>query len=208
MYSTTIKNLIEQFMTLPGIGPKTAERLALSLASKPKAKIEDFIKSLNNIKNLKVCQICHNFSDTNPCSICTDKNRDKNTICIVADATDLEAIETTKKFHGLYHILGGLIDPMIGITPDKLFIKELVNRIKNEKINPHTSGASVGVKEIILAFDSNIQGEATITYLKNVFSKTNLKITRLARGIPMGSDIEYTDEITLSSALENRKSLN
>lgn len=194
-------------MALPGIGPKTAERLALSLASKPKAKIDDFIKSLDDIKELKVCQICHNFSDTNPCSICSDKNRDKNIICIIADSTDLEAIEATKKFNGLYHILGGLIDPMIGITPDKLFIKELINRIKNEKI-----------KELILAFDSNIQGEATIAYLKNILKNSNIHphtsesggitISRLARGIPMGSDIEYTDELTLSSALENRKSLN
>ncbi len=183
-------------MTLPGIGPKTAERLALFLASKPKIKIDEFINSLTNIKTLKVCQLCNNFSDINPCPICSDSNRQKDTICVVATTTDLEVIESTGKFNGHYHILGGLIDPMIGLTPDKLFIKELVNRIKNGKI-----------KEIILAFDANIQGEATTTYLKNILKNSNLTISRLARGIPMGSDIEYTDELTLSSALENRKKL-
>jgi len=194
-------------MTLPGIGPKTAERLALFLASKPKAKIDDFIKSINDTRELKVCQLCNNFSDTNPCSICSDPNRQKNIICVVSSTADLEVIESTGKFNGLYHILGGLIDPLSGITPDKLFIKELVNRVKNNKIT-----------ELILAFDSNIQGEATIAYIKNIFKDSNLQphtsksggitISRLARGIPMGSDIEYTDEITLSSALENRKNLN
>lgn len=183
-------------MTLPGIGPKTAERLALFLASKPKIRIDDFIQSLQNTKNLKVCQLCNNFSDINPCPICSDSHRQKDTICVIADSSDLEIIESTKKFNGLYHILGGLIDPLSGITPDKLFIKELANRIKNENI-----------KEIILAFDANIQGEATTTYLKNIFKNSNITITRLARGIPMGSDLEYTDELTLSSALENRKKL-
>lgn len=184
-------------MALPGIGPKTAERLALFLASKPKAKIDDFIKSIDDTKELKVCQLCNNFSDTNPCSICNNPHRQKGIICIVSTTTDLEIIESTGKFNGIYHILGGLIDPLSGITPDKLFIKELVNRVKNNKIT-----------ELILAFDSNIQGEATITYLKNIFKNSNLKISRLARGIPMGSDLEYTDEITLSSALENRKNIN
>ena len=183
-------------MTLPGIGPKSAERIALFLASKPKTKIDEFIKSLQNIKELKVCQLCHNFSETNPCPICNDSNRQKDTICVIANASDLEVVESTKKFNGLYHILGGLIDPLAGMIPDKLFIKELVNRIKNEKI-----------KEIILAFDANIQGEATTTYLKNIFKNSQTTITRLARGIPMGSDLEYTDELTLSSALENRKKL-
>ena len=183
-------------MTLPGIGPKSAERLALFLASKPKAKIDDFIKNLENTKNLKVCQLCNNFSDINPCPICSSSNRQKDTICVVANSSDLEVIEATGKFNGVYHILGGLIDPLSGLTPDKLFIKELVNRIKNGK-----------VKEIILAFDANIQGEATTTYLKNILKNSNIIISRLARGIPMGSDLEYTDELTLSSALENRKKL-
>ncbi len=183
-------------MTLPGIGPKTAERLALFLASKPKAKIDEFINSLTNIKTLQVCQLCTNFSDINPCPICSDSNRQKDTICVVSNSSDLEVMESTGKFNGVYHILGGLIDPLSGLTPDKLFIKELVNRVKNGKI-----------KEIILAFDANIQGEATTTYLKNIFKNSQIKITRLARGIPMGSDLEYTDELTLSSALENRKKL-
>ncbi len=196
MYPNIIKNLIEQLMTLPGIGPKTAERLALFLASKPESKINDFIKSIDDTKELKVCQLCNNFSDTNPCAICSDASRQKDTICIVANSSDLEVMESTGKFNGVYHILGGLIDPLSGITPDKLFIKELVNRVKNEQ-----------TKELILAFNSNIQGEATTTYLKNIFKNSNITISRLARGIPMGSDIEYTDEITLSSALENRKRL-
>ncbi len=181
-------------MTLPGIGPKTAERLAIHIASRPKLKIDEFIKSINDIKELKICQLCNNFSETNPCSICNDGQRDKSIICVIADTSDLEVIESTKKFNGLYFILGGLIDPLSGLTPDKLFIKELVNRIQKNDI-----------KELILAFDANIQGEATINYLKNILKNSPIKISRLARGIPMGSDLEYTDEITLSSALENRK---
>jgi recombination protein RecR len=196
MYPNIIKNLIEQLMTLPGIGPKSAERLALFLASKPKVKIDDFIKVLHDTKELKVCQLCNNFSDVNPCPICSSSNRQKDTICVVSNSSDLEVMESTGKFNGVYHILGGLIDPLSGLTPDKLFIKELVNRIKNGS-----------VKEIILAFDANIQGEATTTYLKNIFKNSNITISRLARGIPMGSDLEYTDELTLSSALENRKKL-
>jgi len=183
-------------MTLPGIGPKSAERLALFLASKPKIKIDDFIKVLQDTKELKVCQLCNNFSDINPCPICSSSNRQKDTICVVANSSDLEVMESTDKFNGIYHILGGLIDPLSGYTPDKLFIKELVNRVKNGN-----------VKEIILAFDANIQGEATTTYLKNIFKNSQITISRLARGIPMGSDLEYTDELTLSSALENRKRL-
>ncbi len=197
MYPATIKNLIEQLMTLPSIGPKTAERLALFLAAKPKIKITKLIKSLQEIEKLKVCQLCNNFSDTNPCPICNNPNRQKKIICVVANSSDLEVIESTGKFNGLYHVLGGLIDPLGGITPDKLFIKELVNRIKNDNI-----------QEIILAFDANIQGETTTSYLKNILKNLKITISRLARGIPMGSDLEYTDELTLSSALENRKKLN
>lgn len=196
MYPRPLQNLIDQLTSLPGIGPKTAERLALSLASKPKIKIEEFTNSLDDLKNLKVCQLCHKFSDTNPCSICANPNRDKSTLCIVSDVQDLETIESTKKFNGLYHILGGLIDPISGITPDKLYIRELLNRVKTEN-----------TKEIIIAFDANIQGEATTNYIKNILKDSNIKITRLARGIPMGSDIEYTDGITLSSALENRREI-
>jgi len=194
MLPKPLKNLIDQFTTLPGIGPKTAERLAISLVSRPKNKIEEFSNSLLAIKDLKVCNICNNFSDTNPCSICSDSNRNGKIVCVIATSVDLETIENTKKFNGLYHILGGLIDPIMGITPDKLFINELVNKIKQKDI-----------EELILAFDANIQGEATTTYLKNILANQNIRITRLARGIPMGSDIEYTDEITLSSALENRR---
>ncbi len=196
-YPQSIKKLIDQFLTLPGIGPKTAERLALSIASRPKAKIEEFINPFLNLNDLKVCQMCRNFSDSNPCEICNNINRDKFTICVVSTPKELEAIERTHKYNGLFHILGGLIDPIMGITPDKLFIKELTERIKNEN-----------TQELILAFDTSIQGEATITYLKNILASFGVKITRLAKGIPMGTDIEYTDEITLSSALENRKELN
>jgi len=196
MFPKSLKNLIDQFLTLPGVGPKTAERLAISLISRPKNKIEEFVNALSSIKDIKVCSSCNNFSDTNPCLICSDEKRNQKLICVISTSTDLEAIESTRKFNGVYHILGGLIDPIIGITPDKLFIKELINRIKNNNI-----------EELVIAFDANIQGEATTTYLKNILSSLNIKITRLARGIPMGSDIEYTDEITLSSALENRKEI-
>jgi recombination protein RecR len=194
VFPKSLKNLIDQFITLPGVGPKTAERLAISMIARPKVKIDEFITALSSIKDIKVCSICNNFSDINPCAICADEKRLQKIICVVATSTDLETIESTKKYNGSYHILGGLIDPIAGITPDRLFIKELVNRIKNNDVD-----------ELILAFDANIQGEATTTYLKNILAGFNIKITRLARGIPMGSDIEYTDEITLSSALENRR---
>lgn len=194
MFPKSLKNLIDQFITLPGVGPKTAERLAISMISRPKVKIDEFITALSQIKDIKVCSVCNNFSDINPCIICSDEKRLQKVICVVATSTDLETIESTRKYNGTYHILGGLIDPIIGVTPDRLFIKELISRIKNNDID-----------EIILAFDANIQGEATTTYLKNILANMNIKITRLARGIPMGSDIEYTDEITLSSALENRR---
>ncbi len=196
MYPFSLKNLIDNLLTLPGIGPKTAERLAIHIASRPKLKIEEFIQSLNSLKELKVCSLCNNFSEDNPCSICQNQKRNRKIICVVAETSDLEVIEATQRFNGLYFVLGGLIDPLSGINPEKLFIKELVNRVQKDAI-----------QELILAFDSNIQGEATINYLKNVFQNSPVKISRLARGIPMGSDIEYTDEITLSSALENRKRL-
>lgn len=193
----TIKNLIDQFNKLPGIGPKTAEKLAFYLLKQPRESLTEFAQSLVKAKdNLTICKICQNLSEISPCSICQDPQRDKKVICIVADAQDFLAIEKTGVYHGLYHILNGTLNPLEGITPDKLNVKQLVERIKNDKI-----------KEIILAFNPDVEGETTMLYLTKLLKEFKIKITRLGRGLPTGSDIEYADEITLTNALQARKEL-
>ena len=191
-----IKKLIEEFDKFPSIGPKTASRLIFNLLHR-----KDDIKILSDALNeayekIHFCPQCFNLTDEGLCNICNDIKRDKKNICIVSNNQDVEAIEKTKEFNGTYHLLNGLLSPLEGITPDKLKIKELLNRIKKDN-----------VKEIILALDQSIEGEATIIYISKLLKDFDIKITKLARGIPMGANIEYTDEITLSSALKNRKEI-
>jgi recombination protein RecR len=191
-----IKKLIEEFDKFPSIGPKTASRLIFNLLHR-----KDDIKILSDALNeayekIHFCPQCFNLTDEGLCNICNDIKRDKKNICIVSNNQDVEAIEKTKEFNGTYHLLNGLLSPLEGITPDKLRIKELLNRIKKDN-----------VKEIILALDQSIEGEATIIYISKLLKDFDIKITKLARGIPMGANIEYTDEITLSSALKNRKEI-
>lgn len=195
-YPQIIKKLIDQFSKLPGIGPKTAERLVFYLVKQPKENLVEFSAILQELKDkVTICSECQNFSETSPCPICNDKKRNPKVICIVAKPQDLFALEKTGEYQGVYHVLGGLIDPLEGITPDRLKIKELVARIKKD-----------GVLEIILALNSDMPGETTILYLTKLFKQfKNIKITRLAQGLPSGSDLEYSDEITLSSALKGRK---
>lgn len=195
-YPSSVKNLIEQFTRLPGIGPKTAERLVFYLLKQPKENLVKFGLTLQNLQNkITVCQQCYNFAETNPCLICQDKKRNQKLICVVAKPQDIIALEKTNEYQGVYHILGGLIDPLEGITPDKLKIKELVERIKKD-----------GVLEIILALNSDMPGETTILYLTKLLKQfKNIKISRLAQGLPIGSELEYADEITLSNALKGRK---
>jgi len=193
-----IQNLIDQFTKLPGIGPKTAERLAFAFIKWPAKEKEEFAKVFSQINgSITHCSVCHNISEKDPCTICSDKARDKAKICVVAEPHDLAAIENTNEFKGTYHVLGGVLEPLYGITPDKLKINELLAKVQKNKIS-----------EIILAFNPDMEGEATMIYLKNLLQPfKKIIITRLARGMPVGADLEYTDEITLSNALKNRKEI-
>ncbi len=191
-----IKNLIDEFDKLPSIGPKTATRLVFNLLHR-KEDLRSFSEALREAyQKVHFCPQCFNLTDEGLCNICNDSQRDKKAICIVAHNQDVEAVEKTAEFNGTYHLLNGLLSPLEGITPDKLKVKELVERIKRDK-----------VKEIILALDQSMEGEATIIYISKLLKDFDIKISKLARGIPMGANIEYTDEITLSSALKNRKKI-
>jgi len=197
MLPSSIQKLIEQFSRLPGIGPKTAQRLAFYLLKKPQTDLEVFAQSLINAKkDLKTCSICLNLSQQDPCLICSDGSRDQNTICLVAENHDLESIERTGEYKGVYYILGGVLNPLEGIGPDNLNLSQILDRLKSGKI-----------KEIILGLNPDLEGESTMIYLQQLLKPLNIKITRLAKGLPSGSDIEYADEITLGSALKNRKEL-
>ena len=195
-YPPSIKELIDQFTRLPGLGPKTAERLVFYLLRQPKADLSKFGLALEHLKDKIIqCNQCYNFAETNPCLICSNKNRSPKVICVVAKPQDLFTLEKINEYQGVYHVLGGIIDPLEGITPDQLKIKELVERIKQ-----------VGAVEIILALSPDLPGETTILYLTKLLKQfKNIKITRLAQGLPSGSDLEYVDDITLTSALKGRK---
>ena len=193
----SIKSLIDQFSQLPGIGPKTAERFVFYLLKKDSVELKKFADNLGQLKDkIKICSVCQNYSEQDPCLICQDKNRDQSIICVVAEPTDLAAIEKTGEFKGVYHILGGALNPLDNITPDKLKINELVGRIKKNR-----------PKEIILGLNPDIEGETTALYLNKILKTLDIKVTRLAKGLPMGSDLAYADQATLASALNNRKSI-
>lgn len=193
----SIKNLIEELSKLPGIGPKTAERLTFYLLRSSDEDIKKLGSAILNLKHkIKICQICFNLSENNPCNICSDQSRDKSKICVVEEPLDVLALEKTKAYNGFYHILGGVISPIEGIGPDDLRIKELLIRLKNN---------SNEIKEIILATNPSLEGEATSMYLKKLLEPLGIKITRIARGLPTGAELEYADEITLIRALEGRK---
>lgn len=196
-FPQAIQNLIDQFAKLPGIGPKTAERLVFYLLKWSQKEKDDFAKALTDLNySITHCSVCHNISEKNPCLICADKSRDKTKICVLAESHDLAAIENTSEYKGLYHVLGGVLDPLHGITPQKLKTDELLAKIQENNLS-----------EIILAFNPDMEGEATMIYLNNLLKPFKIKITRLARGMPVGSDLEYTDEITLTNALKNRREI-
>ncbi len=190
-----IQNLIEEFSKLPGIGPKTAQRLTFYLLRRPEqASISLGNAAIDLKKDISICSICCNFSEGEVCPICSDGYRDSSLICVVAEPLDAVAIEKTGQFKGLYHVLGGAISPVEGIGPDDLFIKELIIRANSGE-----------VKEIILATNPNLEGETTALYIQNQLKDLDIKITRIARGLPVGGDLEYADEITLTRALEGRR---
>ncbi|MFZ5365284.1 MAG: recombination mediator RecR [Patescibacteria group bacterium] len=196
IYPSEIENLIDKFNQLPGIGRKTSEKFVFYLLRQSPEFLNQFASSVLNLqKNLSFCQTCGNFSGLKKeCDICADSRRDRSLLCIVEDVQDLGVIESTKEYRGLYHVLGGQINPLEGITPEKLNIQKLIDRVKKEKFS-----------EIILALNPDIQGEATSLYLVKLFKPLNLKFTKLARGLAMGSDLEYTDETTLTNALKGRQ---
>ena len=196
-YSPTIEKLIESFEKLPSIGHKTAIRLAFYILQQSNNETEEFIKSITDAKNnLKYCDICFNISDTNPCQICGNPKRDKSIICVVEDVKDIIAMERTHEFNGTYHVLHGSISPMNGIGPDDIKIKELLQRVQQNEIT-----------ELILATNPRVEGEATAMYISKLVKPLGVKVTRIAHGIPVGGDLEYTDEITLTKALEGRREL-
>jgi len=194
MFPKSFQKLIDHFASLPSIGPKLAERLVLYLWRYDKEKLEDFAKSLTDIKEkIKFCKTCFNISENDLCFICADKKRDQSVICVVEEPLDIIALEKTKKFNGLYHALGGMISAQ---NSNDLKINELKNRLKNREI-----------QEIIIATNPTTEGEATALYLARLIKPSNIKITRLARGLSTGGDIEYADEATLSGAIEGRKEM-
>lgn len=196
-YSPSIEKLIENFEKLPSIGHKTAIRLAFHVLDMDKEKTDEFISSIIEAKkNLKFCSKCFNISDTDPCPICNSPKRDQSTICVVEDVRDVIAMERTHEFKGVYHVLHGSLSPMNGIGPDDIKIKELISRLGDNN-----------VKEIILATNPRVEGEATAIYLSKIIRPLGIKTTRIAQGIPVGGDLEYTDEVTLSQALEGRREL-
>jgi recombination protein RecR len=192
-----ISRLIEEFNKLPGIGPKSAQRLAYHLLQSPPERSRDLAEAIIALKqNLRLCSICLNITDTDPCGICSDMTRDMTRICVVEEPIDILPLERTKKFRGLYHVLHGVISPGDGIKPEDLHIRELLDRLTANSII-----------EVILATNPNAEGEATSMYIQRLVSPLGIRVTRLARGLPFGGDLEYADDITLSRAMEGRQEM-
>lgn len=189
-----LTKLTECFARLPGIGRKSAQRLAFHILRMPEEEAKAFANAILEAREkIGYCEICKNITDTPRCSICSDETRDKSTVCVVEDPRDVIAIERTKEYHGLYHVLGGLISPMDGIGPENLFIKELLARLGDGS-----------VKEVIMATNPTVEGEATAMYLSRLIKPMGIKVSRLAYGIPVGGNLEYADEVTLYRAIEGR----
>ena len=192
-----ISKLIEEFEKLPGIGHKTAQRLAFHVLNLEKERVKELASAIVNAKShIKYCSICGNLTQNDPCDICMNKNRDDEVICVVESSKDIMVLEKMREFRGKYHVLNGTISPMNGIGPNDINIRGLLNRISNGN-----------VKEIILATNPNIEGEATAMYISKLLKPFLIKTTRIAHGIPVGGDLEYADEITLSKAFEGRREL-
>lgn len=196
-YPEPIAKLIEGFMKLPGIGPKTAGRLAFFVLSMKEDDVLDLAKALVNAKRqLSHCTICQHITDEDPCAICRDKTRDQTIICVIQDPKDVIAMERTKEYDGIYHVLHGAISPMDGIGPEDIKVAELIRRLEDDQ-----------VQEVILATNPTIEGEATAMYISRLLKPAGLKVTRIAHGLPVGGDLEYADEVTLSKAMEGRREL-
>ena len=195
-YPIAIEKLIEEFAKLPGIGKKTAQRLTLYVLNLPKDEVEEFANALTKARGtIKYCSICGNFTDKDPCAICSNPNRDKHTICVVEYPKDIMTMEKVREYNGMYHVLHGTISPMAGRGPNDIKLKELISRINGE------------IKEVIVATNPNVEGEATAMYISKILKPLGAKVTRIAHGIPVGGDLEYYDEVTLSKAMEGRREM-
>lgn len=196
-YIAPLQRLIEEFRRLPGIGGKTAVRLAFSVVSGSEERAQSFADAILAAKReIRTCSVCCNLSASERCPVCSDPDRDGSVICVVEDARDVMAMERIRDYHGLYHVLGGALSPMNGVTPDALHIKELLSRLSDPAI-----------QEIIIATNPTVEGEATAMYLARLLRPLGLTVTRLAYGIPVGGDLEYADEVTLHRAMEGRRSI-
>ena len=195
-YSETLQHLVEELRRLPGVGTKTAQRLAFHILKIPEREALRLAEAIRDVKErVKPCSICFNVAETDPCPLCSDQSRDRSVICIVEEPGDLLAVERTCEYKGLYHILGGVLSPLDGIGPEELNIQQLLARLTED------------VLEVIIATNPNIEGEATSMYLTRLIKPLGLKVSRIAHGIPVGGDLEYTDEATMVRAMENRQSL-
>ena len=196
-YATPIAKLVEEFEKLPGIGHKTAQRLAFYILNLPADRAQDLADAIKEAKEkIRYCSVCGNLTDIDPCTICSSPSRDCHTICVVEESRDIIAMERAREFKGLYHVLQGTISPMDGIGPEDIRIKELLTRLGDDT-----------VKEIIMATNPDIEGEATAMYIAKLLKPLGIRITRIAHGIPVGGDLEYTDEVTLARAIEGRREL-
>jgi recombination protein RecR len=196
VYTRPLARLIEQFQRLPGVGPKTAQRLALHILKRPEEEVQALAQALMEAKQqVGLCSICFHLSAEPVCEICASPSRDDRTICVVADSRDVIALEKTREYRGKYHVLGGTISPMDGIGPDQLYITQLIQRVSKQK-----------PQEVILAISPSVEGETTTLYIGQLL-KPFTKVTRIAFGLPMGGDLEYADEVTLARALEGRREL-
>lgn len=196
-YALPISNLIDQLSKLPGIGKKTAQRLAFFILEMETLEAEKISEAILEAKEkIQLCSICQNLTDIDPCAICQDSNRDKSVICVVEGAKDIIAMEKSREYKGQYHVLHGVISPMDRIGPDEIKVKELLNRLEDDS-----------VEEVILATNPTVEGEATSLYISRLVKPLGVKVTRIAHGIPVGGDLEYFDEVTLSKAMENRRVL-
>ncbi|MBQ8165049.1 MAG: recombination protein RecR [Clostridia bacterium] len=196
LYAATVVKLIEEFEKLPGIGHKSAQRIAFHLLEQPEEKVKAFAEAMVKARaGLKYCEVCCNMSDKDVCDICGNNARDRSIICVVEDPRDVAAMERAREFRGLYHVLHGAISPMSGTGPDDIKLKELVKRMDGE------------VSEVIVATNPTVEGETTAMYISKLLKPLGVKVTRIAHGIPVGGDLEYADEITLAKALQGRREI-
>ena len=197
VYEGALHDLVEEFGKLPGIGPKSAQRLAFHILQTDSQDVNALAQALTDVKKrVRFCEICGNVSEEAECTVCQDPRRDRSMICVVEEPKDVVAIERTREYRGLYHVLGGAIDPMAGVGPDNLRIKELMTRLQDGE-----------VKETVIATDPNLEGEATATYLVRLLGSLGVTVTRLASGLPVGGDLEYADEVTLGRAFSGRREI-